>query len=84
VVNALTIDVEDWFHATYLGVPETVWPDCEPRVMTSTQRILDLLSDAGVRATFFILGCVAESAPEIVERIAAGGWLPGSCFFHWS
>lgn len=73
MLNALTIDVEDWFHATYLGVPEEAWPDCEGRVLSNTQRILDLLSGAGVRATFFVLGCVAESTPEIVRRIAEGG-----------
>lgn len=73
VINALTIDVEDWFHATFLGVPETAWPDCEPRVVTSTRRLLKVLAEEGVRATFFVLGSVAEETPELVRTIAASG-----------
>lgn len=73
VTNALTVDIEDWFHATFLGVPETAWPDCEPWAVTSTQRVLEVLAEEGVRATFFILGWVAEKTPELVRAIAADG-----------
>ena len=44
--NALTIDVEDWFHATYLGVAEENWPSCEPWVKSNIHRILGILKSA--------------------------------------
>jgi polysaccharide deacetylase family protein (PEP-CTERM system associated) len=71
LVNALTVDVEDWFHATFLGVDEDSWPACEPRIVTSTRRILDILREEGVKATFFVLGWVAEKHPAIVQAINA-------------
>lgn len=71
--NALTVDVEDWYHATFLGVPESAWPGCERRLAKSTRRLLDILAEAGVRATFFVLGCVAEEMPDLVRAIAEGG-----------
>jgi len=71
--NALTIDVEDWFHATYLGVAEKDWPSCEPWVKSNIHRILGILAEEEVKATFFILGWIAERMPELVQSIAAGG-----------
>jgi len=73
VKNALTIDVEDWFHATYLGVPEKDWPICEPWIKSNIHRILDILANEEVKATFFILGWIAERTPEIVQTIADEG-----------
>lgn len=73
VVNALTVDVEDWFHATFLGVSETDWSGCEARVIPNTQHLLKILDDHGVKATFFVLGWVAERAPELVRAIASAG-----------
>ncbi len=45
----------------------------ESRVAANTDRVLGILSDCGVRATFFVLGWVAERDPAIVRAIAAGG-----------
>lgn len=73
VVNALTIDVEDWYHATFLGVPKSAWPGCERHLTESTGRLLDVLAETGVCATFFVLGCVAQEMPELVRAIAEGG-----------
>jgi polysaccharide deacetylase family protein (PEP-CTERM system associated) len=73
MLNALTVDVEDWYHATFLGVPESSWPACERRLAQSTRRVLDILAEAGARATFFVLGCVADEMPELVGAIADGG-----------
>ena len=73
MLNALTVDVEDWYHATYLGVPESSWPGCERRLSRNTRRLLDILAEAGTRATFFLLGCVADELPDLVRAIAAGG-----------
>lgn len=73
MLNALTVDVEDWYHATFLGVPESSWSGCERRLSPSTSRLLDILAEAGVRATFFVLGCVAAEMPSLVRAIADRG-----------
>ncbi len=74
VVNALTIDVEDYFHANAFDHVVTVdeWPRLESRVCANTERLLGLLDEAGVRATFFVVGWVAERFPALVRQIAAG------------
>jgi polysaccharide deacetylase family protein (PEP-CTERM system associated) len=75
VVNAMTIDVEDYFHVSAFDgvVPRTRWNDFESRVCANTDRVLAILQDAGVTATFFILGWVAERHPDLVRRIAGCG-----------
>jgi polysaccharide deacetylase family protein (PEP-CTERM system associated) len=72
-LNALTIDVEEWYHATFLGVPESAWPGCERWLIESTSRLLAILAETGVRATFFVLGSVAQEVPDLVRAIAEGG-----------
>jgi polysaccharide deacetylase family protein (PEP-CTERM system associated) len=74
VVNALTIDVEEYYHATIFQ--EAVGgrtAGLESRVESSTERVLELLESAGIRATFFILGEVAAEHPAIVRKIAGAG-----------
>lgn len=75
VRNALTIDVEDWFQVqNYVGViPRADWDRLERRVEANTDRLLSLLEAAGVRATFFTLGWVAERHKSLVRRIVASG-----------
>jgi polysaccharide deacetylase family protein (PEP-CTERM system associated) len=75
VLNAMTIDVEDYFQVSAFEgvVPRSTWASRESRVCRNTDRLLELFADAGVRATFFILGCVAERAPGLVRRISEGG-----------
>ncbi len=75
MINALTFDVEEYFHAeAFAGVvrPEE-WRALESRVVGATERILDLLSDARTRATFFVLGWVAERYPSLVRAVHAQG-----------
>jgi len=75
VKNALTFDIEEYFHAeVFSGVlrPEE-WPSLTSRVARTTERILDLLDDAGTRATFFVLGWVGERQPALVRAIAERG-----------
>jgi polysaccharide deacetylase family protein (PEP-CTERM system associated) len=75
VKNALTFDIEEYFHAeVFSGVlrPEE-WPSLTSRVARTTERILDLLDDAGARATFFLLGWVGERQPALVRAIAERG-----------
>jgi polysaccharide deacetylase family protein (PEP-CTERM system associated) len=73
--NALTVDVEDWFQ---VGAFETViarehWTSLECRVERNTDAVLQLLDDAGIKATFFTLGWVAERYPALIRRIADTG-----------
>ena len=75
VVNAMTVDVEDYFHASAFDrvVSRASWDELESRVVPNTQRLLGLFQDHDVRATFFILGWVAERYPALVREIAAAG-----------
>jgi polysaccharide deacetylase family protein (PEP-CTERM system associated) len=75
VVNAMTIDVEDYFHVSVFDgvVPRAQWEHLETRVCANTERLLALFEEHRVQATFFVLGWVAERLPHLVPRIAAGG-----------
>jgi len=70
-INALTIDFEDWYQG--IEIPYTDWEGYEERMELSGRRILEVFADAGVRATFFVLGWVAERYPHLVREIAAAG-----------
>jgi polysaccharide deacetylase family protein (PEP-CTERM system associated) len=80
VINAFTVDVEEWFHVC--GVPAlsdpAAWDRLESRVERDTARVLDLLDACGVRATCFVVGWVAERHPEVVARIRDAGHEIGS------
>ena len=75
IVNAMTIDVEDYFHVSVFDgvVPRRQWTSLESRVCRNTERLLTIFNEAGVRATFFILGWVGERFPELVTDIASAG-----------
>jgi polysaccharide deacetylase family protein (PEP-CTERM system associated) len=75
VVNALSVDVEEWFQ---VGAFERViargeWDGLASRVEENCARILDLFAGAGVSATFFTLGWIAERHPALVRRIHEAG-----------
>ena len=73
--NALTFDVEEYFHAEVFAgvVRREQWSTLESRVARATERLLTLLAECGTRATFFVLGWVAERHPELIRAIAAQG-----------
>lgn len=75
VKNAMTIDVEDYFHVSNFEqvVDRGTWGTLESRVEANTDRLLAMFDDAQVRATFFVLAWVAERVPGLVGRIAAAG-----------
>jgi polysaccharide deacetylase family protein (PEP-CTERM system associated) len=75
VVNAMSIDVEDYFHVSLFDgvVPRSAWDTLESRVCANTHRLLDLFDEFDVRSTFFILGWVAERHPGLVRDIASRG-----------
>jgi polysaccharide deacetylase family protein (PEP-CTERM system associated) len=72
---ALSIDVEDWFHTDNLRdvITRQAWENCELRVERNTMRMLEILQASNTRATFFVLGWVAEKCPHLVRAIAAAG-----------
>ncbi len=67
--NILQIDVEDW----YCDLEPQDWSRCEPRVVAATEKVLSVLRDANTKATFFVLGYVAERFPELVRSIEQEG-----------
>jgi len=71
----MTVDVEDYFHASALAsaVAGTDPERRESRVERNTHRLLELFDIRGVRATFFVLGWVAERFPALVSDIATHG-----------
>ena len=73
--NALTVDLEDYFHVSaYAGkVRLEDWDSYPSRVAENTDRLLALLAERNCLATFFVLGWVAQKKPEIVARVAAAG-----------
>jgi polysaccharide deacetylase family protein (PEP-CTERM system associated) len=75
VVNAMTVDVEDYFHVSAFEstVPRSQWNSLESRVCRNTERLLEIFAQANVRVTFFVLGWVAERYPTLVEQIAGAG-----------
>jgi polysaccharide deacetylase family protein (PEP-CTERM system associated) len=75
VVNAMTIDVEDYFHVSVFDglVPRHAWDGMESRVCRNTERVLEIFEESGIHATFFVLGWVAERFPRLVRAIAGAG-----------
>ena len=75
MLNALSVDVEDWFQ---VGAFETVitrdqWDNLTHRVERNSDAVLDLFDRAGVKATFFTLGWVAQRYPSLIKRIVDAG-----------
>jgi len=74
-LNGISFDVEDWFQVENLKevISCKDWECCGLRVVQNTRKILRLLERHQTRATFFILGWIAERCPSLVKEIAAGG-----------
>jgi len=75
VVNALTVDVEDYFQVSAFEphVSRDAWDALPRRVEANVDRILGMLDEHGARATFFTLGWLAERHPAMIRRIVDGG-----------
>lgn len=75
IVNAMTIDVEDYFHVAAMEphIDRADWHRWPCRVERNIERVLALLDEADARATFFTLGWVAERFPHLVRTIADQG-----------
>ncbi len=74
-INAMSIDVEDYFQVSAFEpyITKNQWDNLPHRVENNTHKILDILEDRQIKATFFTLGWVAERYPSIVKRIVAEG-----------
>ncbi|MEZ5560445.1 MAG: DUF3473 domain-containing protein [Pseudomonadales bacterium] len=74
-LNALSFDVEDYFQVSAFAdvVDRTRWSEHPLRVGANTRRLLEILAERDVKATFYVLGWVAERVPELVREIAAAG-----------
>jgi polysaccharide deacetylase family protein (PEP-CTERM system associated) len=74
-IHHFTVDVEEYFQVSAMesSVPRARWPEMESRVCRSMDLLLDILDQAGAKGTFFVLGMVAESHPDLVREIAARG-----------
>jgi len=77
ITHALTIDLEDWHQLVRRRVTGSVEP-ASAAVVHCTHRLLDLLDATNVRATFFVVGLVAEAYPGLVREVAARGHEIGS------
>jgi polysaccharide deacetylase family protein (PEP-CTERM system associated) len=79
--NVFTVDLEEWFHICASGLDalrSENWDGLPSRVNLTTRLVLDLLDAAQVRATFFVVGWVAERHPRVVEMVRDAGHEIGS------
>jgi len=88
LTHALSFDIEDWFHMVEVRAVRdpSRWPQLSERsglVERYTDRVLEMCESAGVRATFFILGWIADRHRSLVGRIASAGHELGThSFWH--
>lgn len=75
LADALSVDVEDYFHVEAFAhcVSPKDWPQFASRFSANTRRILELFAQLRCRATFFVLGWVAERDPALIREIVAAG-----------
>lgn len=78
MINALTVDVEDWYQTNGLNIARKEWSHLQSTVYPNTMKILDLFDEVQVKATFFILGDVARRFPHLVREIVGHGHEIGS------
>jgi polysaccharide deacetylase family protein (PEP-CTERM system associated) len=75
IVNAMSVDVEDYFHVAALAssIDRTRWHEMEYRAEASTVRLLDLFDEHAIKSTFFVLGWVAKRSPALIRQIHERG-----------
>src|SRR4029077_8968725 len=73
--NVFSVDLGEGVHICGVGgeLRAERWPALPSRVELTTRLVLDLLDEAGVRATFFVVGWVAERHPRLIESVRAAG-----------
>ena len=75
MINAMSVDVEDYFQVSAFEsvIDRASWDNLECRVERNTHKALALFDDANIKATFFVLGWVADRYPALVGEIVANG-----------
>jgi polysaccharide deacetylase family protein (PEP-CTERM system associated) len=75
MLNVLTVDVEEYFHPTEVQatVDQSLWTTLPSRIDDQVSKILELFDSKSTKATFFVLGWVAEHHPRTVRKIVAAG-----------
>lgn len=82
MINAMTVDLEDWYHSID-SIPFRDWDIYESRIEADTYKILEIFNQFEVRATFFVLGYVAEKHPALVKEIhSIGHEIATHGYFH--
>src|SRR5690242_8907950 len=73
--NAMTVDVEDYFHVAALSkvISRSEWDRMEYRAEANTEKLLALFAEHRVRVTFFVLGWVAKRSPQLIRAIQRAG-----------
>ena len=71
-INAITVDVEDYFHVSAFAndIDPSEWDRFEPRAHENVARLLDIFNEFDVHGTFFVLGWLAERNPQLVRKIS--------------
>ena len=71
-MNILTFDIEEWFHLLDCDATRTEneWKNYEVRIYNNVARIFRVLEDTNTKATFFIVGWIAKTYPDLVKKIA--------------
>jgi polysaccharide deacetylase family protein (PEP-CTERM system associated) len=79
-LHAFTVDLEDYFHVSAFEecVSRDDWDRFPRRVVRNTEKLLDILAENRVKATFFVLGWIAERFPQLVREISHAGHEVGS------
>jgi len=79
-MNILTFDIEEWFHILDNESTKTIneWKNYEVRIHKNMERIFSILDKTNQKATFFCLGWIAETYPEIIKEIVARGYEIGT------
>jgi polysaccharide deacetylase family protein (PEP-CTERM system associated) len=79
-MNILTFDIEEWFHILDNDSTKTIreWSQYESRIYANMERILNFLDTVKVKATFFCLGWIAETYPQVVKEVIARGYEIGT------
>jgi polysaccharide deacetylase family protein (PEP-CTERM system associated) len=71
-MNILTFDVEEWFHLLDFDATrsEDQWKQYEVRIYENIERIFNILEDTNTKATFFVIGWIAKTYPDLIKKIA--------------
>ena len=79
-MNILTFDIEEWFHLLDNASTrsEKEWSNYESRIHSNMDKIFNLLAKSNQKATFFVVGWIAEKYPEVVRKIDNYGHEIGS------